>query len=124
MIPPQPDVTGELPPPEKLKNKVLLKVTHVCRGPVNRSQGKMVNFRDDEDEDEEEKKENQKVREQLKTKKGEKTKKEEVNEEEDEVAKEMKRGSGGKIALELSELIHLKAVHFKNFEDSKGEGNI
>lgn len=26
LLPPQPDVTGTLPPPEQLKNKVLLKV--------------------------------------------------------------------------------------------------
>lgn len=105
MIPAQPDVTGELPAPEKLKNQVLLK-------------GKMINFRDDEDEDEDDKKEQEKVIEQLK-KKGVEGKKEE-SEEEDEISKEKKRPSGGKIAAELSELIHLKAVHFKNFEDSKG----
>ncbi len=41
MIPPQPEVTGVIPPPEKLQNKVLLK-------------GKMIQFRDEDDEPEDE----------------------------------------------------------------------
>ena len=103
MIPPQPDVTGELPSPDQLKNKVLLK-------------GKMVNFKDEEDEDEDEKKENEKVKEELKKKKKAQGK----EEEEDEASKDVKR-VGGSTAVELSELIHLKAVHFKGFAESKGD---
>jgi hypothetical protein len=85
ILPEQPDKTGVLPSPDKLKNKVLLK-------------GKMVNFKDEEDEEAQEKEE--------KDKKGKKDSKAEVKPE--------------ATAKELSELIHLKAVGFKNFAHSKG----
>lgn len=99
MLPPQPDVTGALPPPEKLKAKVLLK-------------GKMIPFSDEDDEEEIEGKEEP-------VKKSSKKGKQEVDFESRK--KRAQSTHGGKIAAELSSLIHLKAVHFKSFENSKGK---
>jgi hypothetical protein len=89
MLPPQPEAEGSIPPPEKLKRKVLLKGKMVSAKPEE------VEEDDDEEEEEEE--------ETPKDKKKEK--------------KEKKKPTG--TAKELSDVIHLKSTHFKGFEESK-----
>jgi uncharacterized protein YjbI with pentapeptide repeats len=92
MLPPQPEVEGVIPPPEKLKRKVLLKGKMVSAKP-----GEVEEEDDDEEEEEEE------------TPKESKDKKKEK--------KEKKKPVG--TAKELSDVIHLKSTHFKGFEESK-----
>lgn len=98
LLPPQPDVTGVLPPPEELKNKVLIK-------------GKMVPFTD-ADEEAQEIEEDPDLAEKVNAEEKEKL----------ESANKDKKKKPPKIAAALSELVHLKAVHFKNFEHSKENG--
>jgi len=97
LLPEQPDVTGVMPPPEKLKKKVLIK-------------GKMGKFDDEdiEEEEEEESKDPKDAKDGKKEKKGAETPK-----------KEKKSHA---VARELSELVHLKASQFPGFDQLKEKG--
>jgi len=95
MLPQQCEAAGKLPPPEELKNKVLLK-------------GKMVSFKDSEDEDPDENEEDPSIP----TPVDEKELKEEMKKSE-------KKEKHESTAKELSDLIHLKAVHFPGFPSYK-----
>eukprot|EP00027_Filamoeba_sp_ATCC50430_P001013 CAMPEP_0168555584 /NCGR_PEP_ID=MMETSP0413-20121227/8417_1 /TAXON_ID=136452 /ORGANISM="Filamoeba nolandi, Strain NC-AS-23-1" /LENGTH=837 /DNA_ID=CAMNT_0008586453 /DNA_START=37 /DNA_END=2550 /DNA_ORIENTATION=- len=97
MLPPQPEVEGAIPPPEKLKRKVLLKGKMLPSKP-----GEAEEPDDDEEEEEEE---------EASPKETKKSSKKESKE------KEKKKPAG--TAKELSDVIHLKSTHFKGFEESK-----
>lgn len=101
----QPDQTGVLPPPEKLKNKVLLK-------------GKMTAFTDQEDEEEEEE-ENKKEEAQMTPKDRKKLTNSSAKAEEKKEEKPKEKKKHESTAKELSELITLKAVKFPGFNDYK-----
>jgi len=119
MLADQPNLTGVLPAPEKLKGKVLLK-------------GKMVAFTDAEEEEEEieeakkeeeiEEAANPKGKKDDKKKDGKKEVKKEVKEEKKEVKeedkKEKKKEEHEHTAKELSDLVTLSAVRFKGFDES------
>jgi len=96
LIPEQPEVTGVMPSPEKLKKKVLIKT-------------KMGKF-DDEDIDEEEEEESEAPKDK-KEKKGAEIPK-----------KEKKEKKSHAVARELSELVHLKASQFPGFDLVKEKG--
>jgi len=101
MLPEQFEKTGVFPPPNQLLNKVLLK-------------GKMANFTDadEEEEDEEEEQAEEPKKKDKKDKKGSK--------KDEKKPKEKKKPES--TAKELSDLIHLKAVHFKGYDQAKASG--
>jgi len=108
MLPSQPDQTGMLPPPEKLKNKVLLK-------------GKMVSFSDDEVEEDEEEEEAPAPAQASTNDKKKKEGKEEKKEEKEEKKGKKAERKHESTAKELSELISLKAVKFPGFKEYKNK---
>jgi phosphatidylinositol phospholipase C, delta len=116
MIPESFEGNKRCPPPSELKRKVLLK-------------GKMLAWDDDEDEDPEDRAKTLAAIAEAeagaddkkgkgKGKKGGKDEKAEGGAGEEKKDKKKK----GAIAKELSDLVHLKAVHFKDFADSKENG--
>jgi len=109
-LPDQCAATGSLPPPEKLKNKVLLKGKM-----MSEKKGEPEEEEEEEDEEEEEVVEQQSPKSARKLNESSKkavpqTKKEEKPKKKEKVHKES-------TAKELSDLIHLKTVKFPGFTD-------
>lgn len=109
-LPPQPDVTGELLPPEKYKRKVLLKGKMLPSKKPDLTESQPAATEEEEEDEEEEIEENDP---EIKL----------TEEQKQELEKEKKeKKKKVKVAEELSKLIHFKAVHFHDFETSKKKG--
>lgn len=96
MLPPCPEDTGVLPPPEKLKGKILIKGKRLAK-----SSEPELPEEDLEEDDEPAPTDSQDLKDSQKPEKKEKKKKE-------------------KTAKELSDITHLKTYGLSNFKENKG----
>jgi len=106
MLADQPATTGVFPPPEQLKNKVLLKGKMLS---ASQQQEEEEEEEDEEDEDEDEDEDDKKLK---KSKDGK-------EEPQNKKSGEKKKKEKVKLSKELSDLITLKSSHFKNWDHSK-----